>query len=379
VRLFVDDLTIAHECAGDALHARQRALARSLAEQHGVVCHVAQEISQAGPHKNAWGAAVPLLDYAGQAAGFTHDDGVAWAQRHGAVFSLNHPFSRYNRVEMDDAGRERALADVVETYVRTGASGAHTLEVGFPAGRHGFSLEDYLRMWDALSRAGVIITGSGSSDAHSARVGWQTGNNFATYIRAETADEAALIAGLRSGDVYMADPVLFRSRLRFRDRAGHRMGQVVALEPPAPAAPGGDRPGGEARSPAGDSGSAAMEVELTLDRAQPGWRLRWVVDGERQPAILLSAGQVTYTRRVTVDRPTFVRAEIWDSHRAPSGALAEGAETAPGAASGEVDGPQPAGRCIALTNPIWYVPGALPASVSSERLGGTVGGAASTA
>src|SRR5688572_31673508 len=44
--------------------ARQRELAGELAAKHGVVCHIAQEISWAGQHKNAWGIGVPLLDYA---------------------------------------------------------------------------------------------------------------------------------------------------------------------------------------------------------------------------------------------------------------------------------------------------------------------------
>ncbi|HEV2123553.1 MAG TPA: hypothetical protein VGW38_12360, partial [Chloroflexota bacterium] len=102
VRLYVDDLTVTHQFSGDALHARQRALARELAATHGVVCHVAQEISQAGQHKNAWGEGVPLLDYLGQPSGFSHEEGVEWARRHNAVFSLNHPFSKYAKPEIDD-------------------------------------------------------------------------------------------------------------------------------------------------------------------------------------------------------------------------------------------------------------------------------------
>ena len=145
--------------------------------------------------------------------------------------------------------------------------------MGFPAGRHGFDLDHYLRLWDGLSRRGVIITGSGSSDAHSARVGWQNGNNFATRIRADSTVEEALVAGLRSGNVSMADPILFRPRLRFGDHAGHRMGQVVGL--------------GEARAGAGGE----ARVEIALDRARPSWALRWVVNGERRPEIALQEGR----------------------------------------------------------------------------------------
>ena len=339
LRLYLDDLTLAHECAGDELHARQRALARTLGQRHGVTCHVAQEISQAGQHKNAWGAVVPLLDYPAQPTGYTHEQGVDWARRHGGVFSLNHPFSAYNRVELDDPARERILAEMIERYAGSRASGADTLEVGFPAGRHGFDLDHYLRLWDGLSRRGVIVTGSGSSDAHSARVGWQNGNNFATRIRADSTAEETLVAGLRSGDVYMVDPVLFRSRLRFGDRAGHRMGQVVGF------GAGGEREVGAA----GES-----EVEVALDRARPNWSLFWVVNGARGPAIALGAGAVRQGLTVPLGEPAFVRAEIWDRGRTADGAAAE-----PGTAG--------RGRCIALTNPIWYVPRQALDSVPAER------------
>ena len=332
LRLFLDDLTIAHRCAGNELHALQRSLARTLGERYGVTCHVAQEISQAGQHKNAWGSGVPLLDYATQPSGFTHEHGVDWAQRHGGVFSLNHPFSGYNRRELDEAAREKALAGMIETYVGTRASGANTLEVGFPSGRHGFDLDHYLRLWDGLSLAGVIITGSGSSDAHSARVGWQTGNNFATYILAGSTDEDALVAGLRSGNVYMADPIHFRSRLRFGDRAGHRMGQVVGH--------------GSASGPAERVEQA--EVEIALDRARPTWRLYWVVNGARRPGLALAEGTVAHTLLVPLGEPAFVRAEVYDTSRTPAG---------PEVAEPDVeDATAGMGRCVALTNPIWYVP-----------------------
>jgi hypothetical protein len=368
LRLFVDDLTIGHRYAGDELHARQRATARRLAERYGVVCHVAQEISQAGPHKNAWGAGVPVLSYAAQTAPFTHDDGVAWARRHRAVFSLNHPFSKYARLELTDSDRERILAAVLEDYAAARVSGANTLEVGFPAGRHGFALEDYLRLWDGLSARGVIVTGSGSSDAHSARVGWQTGNNFATFVRSASTDEDALLAGLRSGNLYMADPVLFRSRLRFADRAGHRMGQVAQLTVADDAGSAGDGAASGAESaPEGGEGIRAAQVELALERAQPHWRLKWVVNGERQPGIPLAAGADTHTLPVPLgslrdtkpDEPVFVRAEIWDTTRTPAGDIAAGAAGADSAT----------GRCIALTNPIWYVR-EIPEGVTEERLNG---------
>jgi hypothetical protein len=359
LRLFVDDLTVAHERAGNELHARQRELAGALGRRYGVVCHVAQEISLAGQHKNAWGSTVPLLDYAARPEGFSHEQGVDWVRRHEGAFSLNHPFSGYGHAVLDDPARERALEGLLETYAGSGASGADTLEVGFPAGRHGFDLDYYLRLWDGLSRRGVVVTGSGSSDAHSARVGWQTGNNFATRIRAAASDEAALLAGLRSGDVAMVDPILFRSRLRFGDRAGHRMGQVVGVTPGASA--GGGASAGDGGGGGGGGGAALAEAEIALDCARPEWSLCWVVNGARLPAVALPPGPAVETLTVPLDVPVFVRAEIWDSAHAPDGAPVDGAPEGPAAGRG---------RCIALTNPIWYVPAAALAAVPAQRRAG---------
>ena len=162
---------------------------------------------------------VPLLDYPAQPTGYTHEQGVDWARRHGGVFSLNHPFSEYNRVELDDpAARAHPGRDDRDATPAAAPRGPTRWRWASPPAATDFDLDHYLRLWDGLSRRGVIVTGSGSSDAHSARVGWQNGNNFATRIRADSTAEEALVAGLRSGDVYMADPVLFRSRLRFGDR-----------------------------------------------------------------------------------------------------------------------------------------------------------------
>ena len=336
LRLFADNLTLAHRSAWRDLHHRQRTLARETAAAYGVVCHVAQEISQAGQHKNAWGAHVPLLDYPANLGGFTHDQGIAWARQHGAVFSLNHPFNEYARVELDATGRARAVADKIERYAVARAWGANTLEVGFPAGRHGFPLTDYLRLWDSLMSRGVYIAGSGSSDAHSARVGWRDGNNFVTCIRADATSEQSLLAGLRSGDLSMADPIRFRSQLAFHDDAGHRMGQVVA-------------------GPAG-----SRTVTLALSQAQPSWRLYWVVDGVRRTPVTLGSGTVEESLPVNANRATFVRAEIWDPSLDSSGLL-------PVTAGDVSAADEPIGRCIALTNAICYCGGPVPDDVPVAR------------
>jgi hypothetical protein len=128
--------------------------------------------------------------------------------------------------------------------------------------------------------------------------------------------------------------VLFHSRLRFGDRDGHQMGQMV----PVPEAAG-----------------AATEVELALDAARPDWRLHWVVNGERHPAIPLREGATRQSLTVALRGDvTFVRAEIWDTSHAPSGEPIEQLAGEQGAGAPPAES-APAGRCIALTNPIWYL------------------------
>lgn len=202
------------------------------------------------------------------------------------------------------------------------------------------------------SRAGVYIMGTASSDAHSARVGWQGGNNMATAIRADGTDEAALLAGLRAGNVYMADPHRFRSQLAFKDDAGHRMGQVVALD-------------ADGSGTGSASSAAGHEVTFTVESAQPHWQVYWVVDGVRQEPI--PAGEGTVNHRLTVDggRTTFVRAEVWNPMLDATGTMpVEGPPPAPGTGPAGV---VPAGRCLAITNPIIYHRGPPPDDVTPER------------
>jgi len=204
----------------------------------------------------------------------------------------------------------------------------------------------YLRLWDGLMRAGIYVMGNASSDAHSARVGWQGGNNMATAIRADGTDETALLAGLRAGNVYMADPLRFRCQLALKDDAGHRMGQVVALD--------------------GASAGDDHEVTLALDAAHSHWQVYWVVDGIRGDPV--AAGEGAVDRRLTVDarHSTFVRAEVWDPTLDATG-FKPAPEEAAAAPTASPTGVIPAGRCLAITNPIIYHRGPLPDDVSAER------------
>lgn len=123
-----------------------------------------------------------------------------------------------------------------------------------------------------------------------------------------------------------------------------------------------------------------------------------MVNGERRPGIALRAGAVDERLTVPLRAPVFVRAEVWDSARTAAGPPVEHGSTiesgtteggtmevgtgagaadhgtaGPAAVAGTADegaagaGAAGRGRCIALTNPIWYVPQPGLAAVPVER------------
>lgn len=134
-------------------------------------------------------------------------------------------------------------------------------------------------------------------------------------------------------------------------------------------------PGMESAVGAEEEGAEMVaQVQIALNRAQPTWRLYWVVNGERRPGIALGEGAVDERLTVPLGAPVFVRAEVWDSAYAAAGTAAEKGPTIESdAGQGRTEegatgaGATGRGRCIALTNPIWYAPAAALAAVPAER------------
>ena len=78
--------------------------------------------------------------------------------------------------------------------------------------------------------AGVLITGYGDSDNHANSSGWNDGNNFAAFIAAPTCGRADLLAAMRAGNLYSADPVAFKGTV-YMEIAGAPMGSAVMCQP----------------------------------------------------------------------------------------------------------------------------------------------------
>jgi hypothetical protein len=183
---------------------------------------VGLEVSYYGRHITAFGSSVPILDYeALLPAALTNEAAVEHIHRHGGLACLCHP----PRTDV-----EATAAILAETRVY----GADLLEVAHASA----GLADRLRLWDCLAQHGLVTTGTGVSDAHSARVGWRPGARpdgtgrpvcWVTRIWAASADEPDLLAGLRRGHAFFADPAQFRGTLDLAGPDGAAMGDVLVL------------------------------------------------------------------------------------------------------------------------------------------------------
>ena len=210
-----DDLEIAPQVKGTAVLDLHRELLATLPTR---VKHlVGIEVSYYGQHINAFGSRVPIPDYQGLLPkALSASEVVEHIHRYGGLACLNHP----SRANVDAAAAHLAEQRLF---------GCELMEVA-----HGMQgLEERLRLWDRLAQAGMIVTGLGVSDAHTAKQGWRQapGNpvRWVTRIWAESLAEADLLDALRRGHAFFADPAAFRGDLDMCGPNGARMGDVLVL------------------------------------------------------------------------------------------------------------------------------------------------------
>ncbi len=301
IELYIDDfrLSQAHNC--QAAFDLQKRMALELSNRYGVMVFIGMELSASKQHMCAFGSWVPVIDLNSRPNGYTIEEAVAHVKAHGGAISLCHPFSKWKREELTEREKDKVVQTVMDLYKEKHCFGAHLLEVGFPEGRHGFSLKHYLDLWDGLSRAGIVITGIGVSDAHNNLSGWESGNNFVNWIRSKSLKEKDLIQGLLSGDVYMGDPTVFHGNLEFTTVDGYRMGQIIV-------------------------GKKHPEILLRISNCRPGWKVHWIVNGERKAVLSIYNETFEFKSSITIHGFSFTRFEIYDEN----------------------------GRCILLTNPIYF-------------------------
>ncbi len=218
--------------------------------------HVGLEISYYGRHITGFGASVPIPDYeALLPGGLTSDQVVAHIHRHGGLACLAHP------PRTDPEGTATLLAE-------RRLFGADMMEVAHAAA----GLPERLRLWDALARRGLVVTGTGVSDAHSARAGWRPAGggpvSWVTRIWAASDEEADLLDGLRRGHAFFADPSEFRGDIDLAGPGGIEMGDAAVISGTA-AAPG---------------------LEARVSGLRAGDLLTWLCNGALVRATAVAAG-----------------------------------------------------------------------------------------
>ena len=308
----IDTFRIDTKYGYDDVIVRQRKVADKIGERYGIKPFVTTEISGAGQHKNVFSTSVPTINYEGRGYKLGDWEAAEHVKKHSGIFAYNHPFENEKYKKLKDLTREEVEFAVVKeaaSLISTRLYGATLMEVGFAEGRGCFGLLDHLRLWDIISLAGIFVTGYGDSDSHRNHQNWFEGNNFATWIAVDEAipfpvPEEELVKSMKSGNVYMGDPVFLRSELSFTSD-NSPMGSVIT--------------------------PTDGRAEMTFRMKSPilGSTVRIIVDGKEYiKEEIVSADEYTLTFEFKPEfAVSFARVELYD----------------------------PDGRCVMLTNPIYVV------------------------
>lgn len=302
-RIF-SELETSPELAYEPMRQRQKREGEAIAKRYGVKVFVGNEITGAGGHKNSYSTHVPVINYKNLTAGIDYTQAVEHVKKHGGIISTNHPFAPWNFASITGPDQEKVYNFMARELLDTKCYGTHMLEVGFPEGRYGYSLQYHLRLWDQLSLNGIFVTGYGCSDSHFNHEDWRDGNNFTVWIYGEELKEENLIKSMGAGNLYTGDPVFLKGGLTFKTSEGHRMGQVVNVT------------------------KSTYTLLLNLENPLSDWEVRWIVDGKTAKTDGVEDGDYGGCLDLEITGGLhFVRTEIYNGNK----------------------------RCIGLTNPIYFV------------------------
>jgi hypothetical protein len=272
----------------------EQEIGREIGRQYGVSVLACYEISGGPMHLTCFGGDIPFYPYPEGKKPPT-EALIAHVVKHGGITSINHPFSNWKRMELTDRERWEVVQTKAAELIEQKAYGAKLIEIGFPEGRHGFTIDQYLKLWDLLNLAGLRIYGIGVSDAHS-NVTWEKGNNFANYIASPDSEAEHLVEAMKAGRYYMADPWRVKGRLQLLTDQGLNMGECQA--------------GGF--------------VSFVLEGVPAGAELTWIKDGQDVSRSREVNGRIDSNCRLHQGE-RYVRAQLKDAD----------------------------GRIILLTNPLW--------------------------
>ena len=239
VKFAVDHMSFTRELEFEEGRKEQQRVADEIGKKYEVTPFVTTEITGAGRHKICFSTKVPIINY--QALGYkvSDEEAMEHVRSYGGIYSRNHPFEHIKYKSTMGESPEvinEAKQEAVQEFIEKRGWGATMLEVGFPIGKSGFLLDDYLCLWDKLSSEGIFISGYGASDSHANSRGWYDENNFVGYIAAENPCEEEFIYGMKAGNLYTGDPVYLQNiEFAFVSDQGQMMGQVTVSANPGTA------------------------------------------------------------------------------------------------------------------------------------------------
>ncbi len=227
-RIQWDALILSQAITGMDLLARQEQV---LSERYSEEVHhlVGYEATLVDPqHMNVFGSGIPMPDYEVFGVPAQGTDIAEFVHEYGGIVSYNHPFGAQFSVTVPEEERAGRVADAAAVLIDSRVEGADLLEVGYYARE--VSLTEHLALWDAISGAGIPVTGIGTTDMHEAMAIEMVKNPMVTWVWASSIEEDALLADLRRGAAWFGDPHAFerRPRVALTDlTTGATQGQVI--------------------------------------------------------------------------------------------------------------------------------------------------------
>lgn len=222
---YLKGLFTQREYVAEDVRKRQRLLAKKISEAFGIAVFSGYEKTP-GHHMNCYSEKVPVVNYEEEGYETAKERGTAHLAEQGAVFSYNHPFQEWGKIPDCDHGQ--VINELIQKALETRLNGAQLMEVGFPRGRYGFSLEEHLYLWDQLGMKGLKLTGVGDSDSHDSKVGWRKGNNFGNWLRMKLPRAQYAEAALLAGRVCMGNPYRWKADWEFSVN-GREIGQTLRM------------------------------------------------------------------------------------------------------------------------------------------------------
>ena len=154
------------------------------------------------------------VDSATDLPGWSMNQAAAAARSQGALFSVNHVFSRISNWQALDFDWRQA--DLLEIYHRSSGATNPT----------------YLPFWDRLLSDGRRVIGIGGTDGHNLSKPDQALGKLVTWVYADELSEAGILAGLRRGQVYVSRGAEMRFSAFNGEGQRAQMWESLPLAPP---------------------------------------------------------------------------------------------------------------------------------------------------